>query len=113
MTPLHPLGVSIPRARELTRAVALRSRATTPQPRPHDLTDHSFASVAKGPSEPRKVIITTSVDGRSGLRWSIGLKKLASEAVRICEGRGYSVAAVVAAAKLKGDLMGIRENLVH
>jgi hypothetical protein len=69
MTLSHPLGVSIPRARELTRAVALRSRATTPQPRPHDLTDHSFASVAKGPSEPSKEIIN-----RGSLRtsWSIG-----------------------------------------
>jgi hypothetical protein len=104
MTLSHPLGVSIPRAREPTRAGALRSSATTPQPRPHDLTDHRFASVAKGPSEPRKVIITTSVDGSLRTSWSIGLKKLASEAVRICEGRGYSVAAVVAAAKLKGDL---------
>jgi hypothetical protein len=60
MTLSHPLGVSIPRARELTRAGALRSSATTPQPRPHDLTDHRFASVAKGPSEPRKEIITIS-----------------------------------------------------
>src|SRR6478672_13009169 len=47
MTLSHPLGVSIPRARELTRAGALRSSATTPQPRPHDLTDHGFASVEK------------------------------------------------------------------
>src|SRR5690349_4147558 len=54
MTLSHPLGVSIPRARELTRATALRSRATTPQPTPHDVTGHSFASVAKGPSESRK-----------------------------------------------------------
>ena len=54
MTLSHPLGVSIPPARELTRAVVLRSSATTPQPRPHDVTDHSFASVAKGPSESRK-----------------------------------------------------------
>ena len=66
MTLSSPLEVSIPRARELTRAGlsyargALRSSATTPQSRPHDLTDHSFASVAKGPSEPRKEIITTS-----------------------------------------------------
>lgn len=37
------------------------------------------------------------------LPWATA-EKLASEAVRICEGRGYSVAAAVAAAKLKGDL---------
>ena len=97
-------GVSIPRE---TRTYARRgfafqchnAAAKTPRPDGSPFRKRGRRSVGTEESNHHNI-------SRRSLRtsWSIGLKKLASEAVRICEGRGYSVAAAVAAAKLKGDL---------
>ena len=76
MTLSHPLGVSIPRAPDLRASAALRSGATTPHPRPHELKITASQAWPKATEERNHHDMS-----RRSLRtsWSIGLNALAWE----------------------------------